>query len=82
MKVVVEVNLTSESLHAAETETINKHQNYGPLGLKNGLIVSPKIRDTVLIMDHARSSSMSAEIACVQPISHISFGISCIKLHK
>ena len=32
-------------------------------------------------MDHARSSSVSAEIFCVQPTKHISFGIS-FKLRK
>ena len=37
------------------------------------IFVSPEIGDTV---DHARSSSMSAENSCVQPTSHISFLIS------
>ena len=41
------------------------------------IMVSPKSADT---MDHAQSSSVhasaSTEISCVQPTSHISFGIS------
>ena len=62
------------------TPMLNQHLVLIKCNLKKVLIYCiPKSRDT---MDHARSLSISvytsesSEISCVQPKSHISFGIS------